>query len=170
MALLTDLITVWTIHPIDFDLLQPGLGYDHECGNYWNCRETRRRYREVLPYLHRVFAVDEILWCLSSLVGWWMSEFLDNVAWELEVPTSLILAHFDENAWGRVVKEPSDTPLDLSILSLPKEYPIKNKCEVLVRWPLGPDCKITKRGSLRRNGQIDEAFFEQLRAGQASTH
>jgi hypothetical protein len=98
-------VTVWTVQPADFDLSQPGLTYDHTRGAYWQngmgCPRVRERYREVLPILHRHFGVDHILWCWSSLIGWWMTEAQDDAAWEIELTTPAILAHFDSLRWGK---------------------------------------------------------------------
>jgi hypothetical protein len=159
-------ITVWTVQKVDLDLAQPGVEYDYRRGDYWNgCLPVDQRYREVLPILHRHFGVNQILWCLSNLVGWEMFVYRDDVAWEIEMPTGSVLALFDGMAWGRVI---AGEALDMSKICLPRYFPVTTKCEVLVRWPLGRDCRITKLGSLKYDGTIDEPFLSRIREKSAS--
>jgi hypothetical protein len=162
-------ITVWTVQPADFDLSQPGLAYDHTQGAYWKngagCPRVCRRYREVLPIVHEHYGVRQILWCWSSLVGWWGSSALDTVAWEINLPTRAVLAHFDTDRWAQTVAQEEGVPFSVLDFSLPKEYPIERRCEVLVRWPLTSKCRITKLGPLMRDGPIDEFYVQQLRSG-----
>ena len=163
-----DRITVWTVHPVEFDLAQPGLEYDHTQGYYWKGElPACRRYREVLPTLHQHFGVSAILWCFSSLIDWHVADRTKEVAWELDLPTSSVLAHFDTYLWGGVVA--LGEPLDLARVSLPQSYPFGDRCEVLVRWPPGVGCRFRRLAPFMRNGPVDEYESEKIGASGGST-
>ena len=169
MKHLIDFVTVWTVQPSDFDISQPGLDYDHKRGWYWQAAiefPNLNGYRTALSALHRHFEAKEILWCFSDPIGWYRSSTVDQILWELELPISTILAHFDSELWSQVVA--GKKQLELTALSLPCEYPIKKKCEVLVRWPLPIDCRLIRLGSIKADTvtPIDADFLNLLRESQ----
>jgi hypothetical protein len=173
MSAPVDCVPLWTVHPAGFDLSVPGLKLDYTRGAYWQNgggnEHLCQRYREVLPIVHRYFGLDEILWCMPWLTGW--PALQETVAWELEAPTSAILVHFDWYRWGHALKlEPVGTPVDPSQLCLTRKYPIEEMCEVLVRWPLGPECKLTRLGPLEDWETVTDQKLRQLRKGKTSRH
>jgi hypothetical protein len=170
-------LTVWTVQPTDFDLPQVSR-LDCQRGTYWQTGDgnlqVRDRYRELLPMVHQHVGTDQILWCMSSTFGpveyegrayelpW--EERDGTVLWELELPTVGVLAHFDTMKWGRAFHEPPGTPCNLSRIALLQEYPIKARCEVLVRWPLGPNSRLTNLGPLSTGYWTTQTRLGELQA------
>lgn len=91
---------VWTNHPKAFPICSPDLVIDYKLGHYW--RDNHGHYRDVLPKLHRLLGETQFLWCVTTLNKPFqrMSEDIDLVRWELDVPSSQVLALYREDAWN----------------------------------------------------------------------
>jgi hypothetical protein len=152
-------VTLYTIHCPNCELSDPQFNYDPSRGHYFrNCH----RYRESLSILKGLFGVEQILWCWHNPVGWWMSE--GEVLWEIDLPISSIIALFDSHRWDDFVRRGGK--FDLRQFQNEEENPSKVRWEVLVRWPLDPQSRVKKLGSLGPTGyQLGEALLKQLRSG-----
>jgi hypothetical protein len=157
-----DRLTVWTVHPADFDLSKPGLDYDDTRGSYWTDQWVGERYKELLPLLHRHFQTSPILWCWPTLVRYYVEAPRTKAAWKLEVPETLILSRFDAVGWNAVVHEPKGTPFDLQHLDPTAECLAALEYEVLVRWPIfQPDSRVT-RFELPWAGFVDDDYVAEI--------
>jgi hypothetical protein len=159
----SNLVSAFTVQSAKADLSQPAFEYLAERGDYWQNGDgspmIALRYKEVLPIVRRHFEVHQILWCWYTLQGW-MRTGKDEVAWRIELPESSILACFSICRWDKALREAAGAPFDLSrMFATPEDDPIKDKYQVLIPWPLPPDCKITRLRSVKGYGMIGGAAY-----------
>ena len=155
-------VKLWTVHPEEFDVSNPNVSYDHTRGRYWQDslhHPNLREYRRSLLALHAHFKTSAMLWCSNSLLGWHMFE--TDVAWELDLPSSSVLALIDKNLWKNVIA--GDKRLNLSRLCEPMKYPVSNDFQIFVRWPLPGDCRTWKLGRTVPGSGINEIIFKKSR-------
>jgi len=91
---------LWTFHPVAFNILSAER-IDYTLGQFWNMADEykRRRYRAMLPLLHKRVQSDQILWCDTVSDAKHHAKEIDEIGWELAVPDSQIAAFYHVWEW-----------------------------------------------------------------------
>jgi predicted HNH restriction endonuclease len=103
------MIRLWTYHPSTFNVDAPDLYVDHTLGKYWRHEETGFRYREVLPIFCAKIGTDQFLWCCQKrhcIVR--MSEGMDVVEWELNIPSTDAIRFYRWEVWEKLIRSKTD--------------------------------------------------------------
>ena len=141
---------LWTHHSSTFRIDDPHLTIDASLGQYCQDEERDFKYREVLPQLWEFVGTDQFLWCCTvrdQIVR--MTESIDLVEWEPEVPMSQIVAFYRVQVWDDIIRNRADNWDDL-IISVEIDNDIaKPEIGALVRVPLLLD-DVKRLGPLER--------------------
>jgi len=136
---------LWTHQPTGFQIDSASLVIDPARGQYWSCQIVGSRYRDVLPKLQELVGASQFLWC-CTVPGQFVrvTEQMDLVEWELNVPESQILRCIRASVWEAIVRGESDDWENLFRVGAPVAG---IDIHVLVRVPL-------PAGTARSHGQL----------------
>ncbi len=126
---------LWTYHPSTFTVDDPNGKIDSKRGTYWN--DESLQYRTALPQLQQLLGTDQFLWCCTT-TGCFVrtTEEIDLVEWELDVPTSEILAFYRVSVWEDIVHGRSAVWANLFIDNLSEVEAANRDVGVWIRFPL----------------------------------
>lgn len=138
---------LWTHHPSEFRIDQPGLVINPSNGRYSKSCGNGFRYSDVLPMLQERVGANQLLWCCTTR-GRYMPthEPSDCVEWEVNLPLSKVtlisVAVWDDIVWSR-----GDDWDSLILTGLTESQAASKNINALVRLPLPPGC-LTCHGQL----------------------
>jgi hypothetical protein len=148
---------LWTYHPPDFRLDDPGCaGIDPSRGPYWN-DATLPGYKSALTALQALLRIDHSpLWCYTC-AGCWSRHLPDpsRVEWLLDVPAVQVLAFVREPLWDAILQGRGGDLRDAVFTAAPER--LDANTTALVRFPLLPECRLTRRGPV-----VPEAWWDEL--------
>ena len=98
---------LWTYHPPNYRIDDPGLIINPKLGPYWN-EPLTPFYKKVLPRLHKMLSTDQFIWCCTVPNAWLPLEGRPLWEWELSVPDSQIVGFIQEPIWDALVKGSRD--------------------------------------------------------------